>query len=315
MTRERDAHPTGVAPVGGIYAFAVIAIGMMVAGSFIDLSLAQSLYTPENTFGVVFAAYGEAPALLALVAAGTLAVTAQPPVHTILRWLLVVGGAGLIVVGTLALVIRPEEYWPLPTPARALIAISASTVTIWITARLAATTRWQVACVLAGALFAVVAVEMITVQGLKIFWERPRMRMLTETGSEFAPWWSPGYEAKQSLMEQGVESSEFKSFPSGHSANSAVAITLAGFAMLREDLKRHQNVLFAAGALWALTVAFSRMTMGAHFLTDTGMGIGVSIVAVAVVSAAASTVLRKRLLDRLEQPRTEPAGPRHSRAH
>src|SRR5699024_2826933 len=145
--------------------------------------------------------------LLALVAAGTLAIVARPPVHIILRWALVVGGGGLILVGTLALVLRPQEYWALQTPVRTVLAIGCGVVVIWATTSLASSAFWQVMCVLAAALFLVVAAEMVAVQGLKIFWQRPRMRMIWETGAPFAPWWSPGYADKAALMEGGVESS------------------------------------------------------------------------------------------------------------
>ena len=211
----------------------------------------------------MLAAYGEAPALLALVAAGTLAVTARPPVHMVLRWLLIIGGAGLIIVGTLALIIRPEEYWALPAIVRTLIALTLSAAAIWATARFSAGATWQAMCTLAAALFAVVAVEMVLVQGVKIFWERPRMRMLAETGAEFSPWWSPGYEDRDALTAQGVEASEFKSFPSGHSANAATLMMLTGFALLREEFRRYTTRLFWIGAAWAPRCPFPALDRGA----------------------------------------------------
>lgn len=286
----------------------------VVAGSLRDLEISQSLYTSENMFGVVLAGYGEAPALLALVAAGTLAITARPPVHMVLRWALIVGGAALIVVGAVALIVRPEEYWPLPVAVRGIISLALSSATIWATIRVSRESAWQAMCALAAALFAVVAIEMVLVQGVKILWERPRMRMLEETGASFAPWWSPGYPEKTELLARGVESSEFKSFPSGHAANAGVTMMLIGFALLREDLRRHTATLFWIGAGWALLVSFSRITVGAHFLTDTAAGLLLSLAAVIVVALAARWLLASGLLDRLAGPEPDP-GPaaRHGR--
>lgn len=317
-----DAHNTPDAPRVGspiprasVAIFAALIAAMFVVGSVADFSISQSLYAPENAFGVVLAAYGEAPALLALVAAGSLAMTARPPVHIALRWLLLLGGAGLIIVGTLALVIRPEEYWALPVPVRMLVALALAAGVIWATRAVSAGATWQAMCVVAAALFAVVAAEMVLVQGVKILWERPRMRMLTETGADFTPWWSPGYESKETLISQGVEASEFKSFPSGHTANAATAMMLTGFALLRADLRRYAPALFWIGALWALAVAGSRITMGAHFLTDTATGLLVSYACVLIVLTLASAALNRRVLDGLERPPRAPdAVPRHGRS-
>lgn len=313
MTRTGDQAEGLPIPTRGAAIFAGLALALLIIGSFADYPLAQALYTPDNAFGVFLAAYGEAPALLALVAAGTLAISARPPVHHVLRWLLLIGGAGLIVVGTLALIIRPVEYWPLPVAARTAIALALSAGVIWVVSRIADGATWQAMCVLAAALFAVVAVEMVLVQGLKIVWERPRMRMLGETGAPFAPWWSPGYGDRDALIAAGTQASEFKSFPSGHAANASVLMMLAGFGLLREDLRRRATALFWVGGLWALLVAVSRISLGAHFLTDTAAGMLLTLLSVVIVALLATKVLRAGLLDRLPTGSTEPP-PRHGRS-
>lgn len=311
MTRTRDPHPLPI-PTRSAVIFAALSLGLLAIGSVADYSFAQGLYAPGNGFGVVLAAYGEAPALLALVAAGTLAIGARPPVHQVLRGLLLAGGAALIIVGALALIVRPEEYWPLPTTVRTLIALVLSAGVIWAVTRVSVGATWQAMCVLAAALFAVVAVEMVAVQGVKILWDRPRMRMLTETGADFAPWWSPGYEEKDALIAQGVDPADFKSLPSGHTANATVLMMLTGFALLREDLRGYRATLFWTGGVWALIVAASRLTIGAHFLSDTAIGLLLGLGAAFVVSTLAAGVLNAGLLDRL--PRGAPAQsstPRH----
>lgn len=314
MTRTRDPRTASTIPTRSAGIFAGLALALLIAGSVVDYSLSTALYTPENAFGVVLAAYGEVPALLALIAAGVLAIRARPPVHLILRISLIVGGAGLIIVGTLALIVRPEEYWALPTAVRTFVALALAAGVIWATARLSVGATWQAMCTLAGALFLVVAAEMVLVQGVKIFWERPRMRMLTETGADFAHWWSPGYDDKSELLNHGVESSEFKSFPSGHTANAAVAIMLTGFALLREDLRRYTTALFWIGAGWAVLVAVSRISLGAHFLTDTAASLLLAFAAILAVSHLAVRTLDSNLLDRLPPGPTAETPPRHGRA-
>ncbi len=315
MTRTRDPrqHPLPI-PMRSAAILAGLALALLAIGSGADYFISQGLYAPGNTFGLVLAAYGEAPALLALVAAGTLALLAQPPVHQILRWLLLIGGVLLIIAGTLALVVRPEEYWPLPTGVRTLIALVLAAGVIWAVSRVSVGAAWQTMCVLAAALFTVVAAEMVLVQGVKILWDRPRMRMLTETGAQFAPWWSPGYDERDALLAQGVDPSDFKSLPSGHTANAAVLVMLAGFGLLREDLRRHRALLFWIGGVWALVVGFSRLTIGAHFLSDVALSILVCLAVAVAVSILAGYVLSSRLLDRLPPGRSSQAPPpRHGR--
>src|SRR5690625_7656860 len=86
MNRERAPENASTIPRRSALVFGGLLLILFIAGSAADYSLANALFTPENALGTVLAAYGEAPALLALVAAGTLAVTARPPVHLVLRW-------------------------------------------------------------------------------------------------------------------------------------------------------------------------------------------------------------------------------------
>src|SRR5690625_730382 len=260
-------HQASVMPIprSGVVVVITVIIAFLLVGSIADYAVSAWAYAPNSAFGTLFAAYGEAPSLLALVAAGTLAFRAQPPVHRVLVLLLTVGGGALITVGTVALVFRPEENWDSSTPVRTLIAMGLAAGTIYLTTRASHAASWQTMCVVAGALFVVVAVEMVTVQGLKTLWERPRMRMITDTGAPFAPWWSPGYEDKQSLLAQGVDPSEFASFPSGHTANAAVALALSAFGLLSSRMAAWTKYLWWGAVGWLVVVGVSRIVAGAHF--------------------------------------------------
>lgn len=291
-----------------------VVVGLLALGSVADYAISEQLYSPGNTFGTVLAAYGETPALLALVAAGTLALIARPPVHMVLRWLLVLGGAALIVVGTTVTITRPEEFWDISLLLRAPIGIALGAGTIWATIHLARGATWQAACMVAALFVIVVGVEMVLIQGVKTVWERPRMRMLTDTGADFSPWWSPGFPEKEALIATGVDAKEFTSFPSGHTGNAAAAMVFTAVALLREDLRRWAPVALWAGAAWAGVVGLSRITLGAHFLTDTTAAFAVTFAALVVVSLLAVKVLRSGVLTRLESGAGTTTGPRHGRS-
>ena len=109
------------------------------------------------------------------------------------------------------------------------------------------------------------------------------MRMIDETAEAgFMHWWLPGYEGKEALLAAGIEGEEFKSFPSGHAANGAVAMLLTAFVALRDSLRPRADLFLMLGFAWALLVALSRVIAGAHFLTDVTMGMAITFVTILV---------------------------------
>ena len=96
------------------------------------------------------------------------------------------------------------------------------------------------------------------VQPLKVFWGRIRFRDLDALYSNFTPWFSPN----------GITGND--SFPSGH---SAMGFVLISFFVLFKDkgwITRYGAYVFIL--MWAITVAASRVIIGAHFLSDVVVG-------------------------------------------
>lgn len=118
--------------------------------------------------------------------------------------------------------------------------------------------------------------EMIIINIIKIPWARPRMRMITAQNQVFQPWWVIGSDMKDHLMALGIAAEEFKSFPSGHTGNAACALLLGVLPVICQKLKGKENLLFFIGVIFTLTVAFSRIIVGAHFLTDVTIGMSVT---------------------------------------
>lgn len=103
---------------------------------------------------------------------------------------------------------------------------------------------------------------------------RPRFRFVYEMNNidYFKNWWQSGHTIKNSLNTSAL-SDEFSSFPSGHSSYSMFAIFI--FPLIAEynkKLIKYKNLLFIFGVLWWALTAFSRMTVGAHYLTDVSFG-------------------------------------------
>ena len=109
---------------------------------------------------------------------------------------------------------------------------------------------------------------------LKSIFHRPRYRSLTLFDEiNFHYWYQPCKNYKDLMAATGLTSEEFKSFPSGHAGGSALTLM---FAMLVpyfvKDQEKIQLPMFYTGFAWLLLVAFARIRVGAHFLSDVSMG-------------------------------------------
>ena len=105
-------------------------------------------------------------------------------------------------------------------------------------------------------LLTVIFAEILIVNVLKIVWARPRMRSLA-SADEFKTWWQIG---------GPLNSEEFKSFPSGHSANAIALLAFAAFIPEGRKVLKSRFTIFAI--LWGILTALSRVVIGAHFLSD-----------------------------------------------
>lgn len=88
---------------------------------------------------------------------------------------------------------------------------------------------------------------------------------------------------KTKLMALGVASEEFKSFPSGHTGCATCALLLAALPLLSDRLKGKETMLLWIGVAFTIVVAFSRIIMGAHFLTDVTVGMSVTVLVISIL--------------------------------
>ena len=130
---------------------------------------------------------------------------------------------------------------------------------------------------------------------------RPRFRFVLSMDNTdyFRSWWQSGRSIKASL---GVSATgdEFSSLPSGHSAYSMFAIFLfPALADYIRRLKKFKPYLFAFGFVWWAATALSRMTVGAHYLTDVTIAGLVAIFSYTVVLIVQRALLKRKGLPRL----------------
>ena len=137
-------------------------------------------------------------------------------------------------------------------------------------------------------LVAISLVTLLIISATKELMCRPRFRFVLAADNieYFKNWWQSGREIKTSLG-MGIESDEFASLPSGHSAYSMFAIFM--FPALSEyirGIKKFKIYLFGLGFAWWVITALSRLTLGAHYLTDVTIAGLVTILAYIMVLVA-----------------------------
>ena len=113
---------------------------------------------------------------------------------------------------------------------------------------------------------------------IKLIIHRPRYRYLVRTGVlPFYNWWENCANYKDYIGGHidgfPITKEDFKSFPSGHSGTGMIMAMFLSYApIFFKKLKGKETIMFYIGVLWGLTMMFSRMLVGAHYLTDTCMG-------------------------------------------
>lgn len=275
-----------------LYGVILVTLALIAVGSFVDFPLSFALYDASNPFATFFAAYGAIPAPLGCVAAGTLFVCGHNRDNKVLGTVQNIGGILLLFVGILLVCFLPALYIPVSPLLLAGVGLILSAGTILITCRLAKGADRAMIFRVALAIVLVLLCELVVVNLIKVAWGRPRMRLVvSHPEAFFVPWWQLGNALKEPLMAAGVAADEFKSFPSGHTANATTMLLLGLVPYLKPQLQKYQKALVAFGFAWAAIVALSRILLGAHYLTDTTVGFLVGFLSVYLICGA---VLRPR---------------------
>ena len=261
------------------------AVLLMILGSFLDYPISVALYNESNPFGMFLAAYGEYPAMLGLLSAGVLLIVGRNQSKKLVGALQCIGGGILAVLGTLSVAALPTGYLTWLREVVAVIGlVCCAAVILWMV-RLAKNAPREAVIRVAATLFFVIFAEIIVINIVKIPWGRARMRLVAnDPRAYFMPWWQTGSGLKDTLVAAGVASEEFKSFPSGHTGNAATLILLGLLPQLNSRLEKKKPLLLGIGFGWAALVAFSRIIMGAHYLTDTTIGFTITLLVSCLVT-------------------------------
>lgn len=261
-----------------------IVLGLFIAGfivgSFIDQALSNAVFSRDNAFGLTMSAIGTIPGYMILAVLGggffALGFKDYKKVYRVFLYIIGVLCAGVAIFFTGREFFGPNGFTDAaPKIIGYIITTPIAGGCFYLGYRLTKKSNtpylWLIFAVAAICIFfaLVPGVTMI-----KAIFHRPRFRTLTlYEGIEFHNWWQRCANYKDLMAEYGVISEEFKSFPSGHAGASAVF--MLGVCLLPLIDKKYEKLvlpLFYGGLAWVLLVSFTRILVGAHFLSDVSMG-------------------------------------------
>lgn len=253
---------------------AVVLAFCLLVGSFFDYQISSALFNSSSLFGRFVEAAGELPFELTASVAGVMLVRSARPDSKASKWLAALGiliNVGLIgyeIIGSLRV---GGKLIAVQLVLTFVLVIAANIIAYRLTRDTDPDdfTRWALMVL---AVWVVQAIILNVI--VKPLWSRPRMRVIEVTpGLNFQPWWVIGNPDKWSYIAAGVIKDGFKSFASGHTAHAAIGLMLAGLpaAAFTEKLS-FRRVVFWVAAVVAALVAFGRIVIGAHFLSDVSCG-------------------------------------------
>lgn len=294
----------------------VLLIGMIV-GSFFDLQINQALFFKDNAFGLGMATFGVYPCYMGLAfAGGALFVSAIKRRKELRLYALILCHLFAFVALGMAIWLCGKEY---ASPngfvnGSNLVGYLIAGVVMVLTfiASYFLCQKGDFKTVLPMAILMIVIFTIALLPPgyvIKLFIHRPRYRYAVRDGlTSYYNWWEmfPEYKnyistAENPIFLEGFEitKEEFKSFPSGHSGTGAIMMMFLPYMSLTfKKLRGKETLLFYIGFVWMLIMMFSRITVGAHYLTDTCMG---SLFVAIVYYVVNEIAYRKKIFDFKEE--------------
>lgn len=287
MSKNTSRPCTPFATRGEVIPFFTLLGALLAIGSIWDFQISQALFDSSNPIATFFAAYGELPATIGFLAGGSLLVFSRNRTRKAIGAAQAVIGALLMLMGTFMACVMPQLYLTWPTALIVCLGLALSAATVLGIHALVAheNVRREDALAFGITITLAIFLELVLINIIKIPWGRPRMRLIAADPSvPFVPWWQPGVGLRDALVSAGVATEEFKSFPSGHSANAITLTCLALLPRMLPSLAGKRRALLLAGFGWGLVVALTRIIMGAHFLSDTVVGLVLGFACVLLVA-------------------------------
>ncbi len=281
-----------------------VAIIGIVLGSFLDFQLSSKIATVPNYFGLTISAIGPTIGFagVAVMGGGFVALALKGQYHVGLKVLFYVLAAACLGV---AIYYPYGEYfgingfyWVAPKWVGLAIVILpeiAAMVGGYFLFKNCCDNKnmWIVFCIIV-ALLLIALLGFVPVLKDSVV-HRPRYRLLISNAEiQYHRWWEPTKEFKDLIEAYGIAKDDFKSFPSGHTAEASILFVVATFFPLAsKKLEKYQLPAFIGASCLVLLVAFARIMAGAHFLSDVSFG---ATIILALTVIANEVIIRVKAL-------------------
>ena len=273
-----------------IIMFAILIL-LIVIGSFFDLTLAQGVFSINNSISVFFASFGTFPGSVLFGVMGMMIIKGFKKKS---KWLLPLGIILFVFLQVFGIIVTYEmtnEYWfNVPSAVKFIICtvliIGAEVpfISIIKNADEKKFTKYFFF------LFIVAIFGLFFPSAIKDIWARPRYRFLVgvdssgleigiKTGLEnFRNWFNIDPSIRDSFVALGVDDGEFTAFPSGHVAQTAIVLALATIGYINPKYEEKANIILWISFAYCLFLGFTRIMMGAHFLSDVAFGLLIDVI-------------------------------------
>jgi len=259
-----------------VVVFCIIAVLLTLGGLF-DLSLAERLYSPNIVMAQVLEGVGIFPPFFIFAATFALLffVIDEKKRYPLLKKILcaAITAVAYFLYGFMAINETVLAVFWLNCTVGAAAALVFTPLTLFLMSKVKADRRKDLAIFLIFASIVCVIADILIVNGMKFIWGRPRYReMVVDDDLIFSPWYHLN----------GFSLHGHHSFPSGHTASAGALFVFCALGEVFPNWKEKEGFLAFVAALYTITMAFSRMVLGAHFLSDVTAGFAISFVTYAV---------------------------------
>ena len=270
----------------------VVAIFGIVMGSFFDFNISSAIASPTSGVGLTISAIGPTIGFMgvALMGGGFIAFAVKGQYHVALKVLFII--LAICCYGV-SIYFPGGEYFGIngfykaaPSWAGYLIVAlpeAAAMVGGYFLFKDISNKNMWVIFVIVIVLLCIVLLAVIPI--LKGIMHRPRYRIVSTTPVDFHNWWQPCSNYKELMEQYAIESDNFKSYPSGHTAEASILLVCAAlFPLADEKLKKFQMPAFIVACVVVLLVAFARILAAAHYLSDVSFGATITITLLLIVN-------------------------------
>ena len=290
-----------------LIAWFVAVIGVIL-GSFYDFNISSAIASASNGFALTISAIGPTIGFagVAAMGGGFIALIVKGKYHIALKVLF--GVLATCCLGV-AIYYPAGEYFGVngfygaaPEWVGYLIVIVPESAAMvggyFLFKDCANKNMWIVFCIIIVLLLIALLAVIPTI---KDNMRRPRFRALAQYSDvAFHNWWEPFKEYKDYIVAHPeIPHDNFKSFPSGHTAEASILLVCVTFLPLaNKKFEKIQLPVFIGSCVLVILVALARILAAAHFLSDVSTG---AFIIITLLLIANEIVIRIKVLHLEEQ--------------